>query len=191
MWVDRKIGICLLAITLSTGLAAESSRQASGGNDAAAIRDFDARVQQYVAHRKKDAGTLPGQTNSATKLDEKREQIRTKAQAGRTDAKRGEIFDPAISAYFRKQIAAAFTGTRGKRVSSSLRRSEPVKDMPLKVNAPYPDGVPLQSMPPTLLLKLPKLPKELEYRIVGRNLVLIDVEPKLVVDILPDVIPAS
>jgi hypothetical protein len=191
MGVGRKFGICLLTLVLSTVLAAENSRRKSGAKDAATIRDFDARVQQYVAQRKKDAGTLPGPTKSATKLDEKREQIRTKTQAKRLDAKPGEIFDQEISTYFRKQIATAFSGARGKRITSSLRRAEPVKDIPLTVNQPYPEGVPLQSMPPTLLLKLPKLPKELEYRIVGRNLVLIDVEPKLVVDILPDAVPAT
>jgi hypothetical protein len=46
-------------------------------------------------------------------------------------------------------------------------------------------------MPPTLLQKLPKLPKELEYRIVGHNLVLLDTEPNLVVDVLSNAIPAA
>lgn len=190
MRVGRRLGICLLTVALSASLAADT-RQQTGARDAVALREFDARVQQYVAQRKKDAGTLPGPTTSATKLSEKREQIRTKTQAKRVDPRRGQIFNPRIAAYFRKQIAAAFAGERGERVSSSLRRAEPVKAIPLKVNQPYPDGIPLQSMPPTLLLKLPKLPTELEYRIVGRNLVLIDVEPKLVVDILPGVIPET
>ena len=42
----------------------------------------------------------------------------------------------------------------------------------------------LQSTPPTLLSDLPKLPSELEYRIVGRELVLLDTAANLIVDLL-------
>jgi hypothetical protein len=40
-----------------------------------------------------------------------------------------------------------------------------------------------------LLRKLPDLPPELEYRIVGRSLILRDVKANLIVDILRDVVP--
>jgi hypothetical protein len=55
----------------------------------------------------------------------------------------------------------------------------------LHVNATYPVKVPLQSTPPTLLLDLSQLPSEVEYRIVGRDLVLRDVGANLVVDFNP------
>jgi hypothetical protein len=42
-------------------------------------------------------------------------------------------------------------------------------------------------MPPSLLLNLPELPKELEYRFVGRELVLRDSAANLIVDVLPDI----
>jgi hypothetical protein len=61
----------------------------------------------------------------------------------------------------------------------------------LHVNQVYPQGIPLQSTPPTLLLNLPTLPKELEYRIVGRNLVLHDIVPNIIVDFIPDAIPSA
>ena len=54
------------------------------------------------------------------------------------------------------------------------------------VNAAYPDGLPLQSMPPSLLLNLPQLSKELEYRFVGRELILRDAPANLIVDVIPD-----
>ena len=40
-----------------------------------------------------------------------------------------------------------------------------------------------------LLRKLPDLPPELEYRLVGRSLILRDVKANLIVDILRDVVP--
>jgi hypothetical protein len=57
------------------------------------------------------------------------------------------------------------------------------------VNQPYPSGIPLQTTPPSLLLNLPNLPKGYEYRFVGHNLVLFDVEANLIVDLIPDTIP--
>jgi len=72
-----------------------------------------------------------------------------------------------------------------------LRHAEPVKPLNLQVNDKYPEGVPLQSTPPSLLLDLPKLPPEVEYRIVGHDLVLRDVKANLIVDFVNNVIPAS
>jgi len=40
-------------------------------------------------------------------------------------------------------------------------------------------------------MNLPQLPKEVEYRIVGRDLILLDVGTNLVVDIAPNVVPSS
>jgi hypothetical protein len=45
--------------------------------------------------------------------------------------------------------------------------------------------------PPPVLFGLPRLPEELQYRFVGRDLVLVDVEANLVVDVLPDAFPLS
>ncbi len=47
----------------------------------------------------------------------------------------------------------------------------------------------MATMPPSLLAVLPRLPKELEYRIIGRFLVLRDVDAALIVDYIPDLIP--
>lgn len=151
---------------------------------------FGMHVIAYLQARKQNAGTMPKPTANASKLKETRTHMQTRIEQNRADAKQGDIFDPQISDYFRKQISTALNGPGGKRVMASLRRAEPVKQANVAINKPYPSGVPLQSMPPTLLMVLPQLPKELEYRIVGRNLVLLDTEPNLVVDILPNAIPA-
>ena len=79
-------------------------------------------------------------------------------------------------------------GHRAKQVEQSLRHAEPVR-VDLRINAPYPEDVPLQSMPPTLLAHLPKLPPEVDYRVAGHSLVLRDVAANLIVDFIPDAIP--
>ena len=46
--------------------------------------------------------------------------------------------------------------------------------MPLKVNQPYPKAEPLSTVPPDVLKALPVLPEDLEYRFVGKHLILYD-----------------
>jgi len=157
--------------------------------DAVFVKEFYARVSKYLDLRKK-AGSPPKPTKSAIKLAESKNAMAEKIQEARADAKQGDIFTPEIEAYFRKRIAAAIRGANGPKIRSSLRHAEPLHSMPLHVNQPYPDGVPLQSVPPTLLLNLPRLPKELEYRIVGRDLALHDIGPNLIVDLIPGAVPS-
>jgi len=60
----------------------------------------------------------------------------------------------------------------------------------IAVNTTYPTQLPLATFPPRLLQRLPDLPPELEYRIVGRHIVLRDVTANVVVDVARDVVPA-
>src|SRR6266581_3906049 len=158
--------------------------------DAVFIKEFYARLSKYLDLRKKEAGSPPKPTKSAIKLAESKKAMAEKIQAARADAKQGDIFTPEIEVYFRKRIAAALKGRNGTKIRSSLRHAEPVHGIQLHVNQPYPDGVPLQSVPPTLLLHLPRLPKDLEYRIVGHDLALHDIGPNLIVDFIPGAIPS-
>jgi hypothetical protein len=59
----------------------------------------------------------------------------------------------------------------------------------LQVGGRYPDEVPLSTMPPQVLAALPKVPEELEYRFIGRRLILLDVHAHLVVDYIDDALP--
>jgi hypothetical protein len=155
------------------------------------LKDFEARVNNYLEVRKKEAGSSPRPTNSADKLAQNRSQMAGKVRVVRSDAKRGDIFTPEIATYFRHQISASFSGPNGQKVRSSLNHAEPVDGIALKVNEPYPPGMPLQSLPPTLLSTLPRLPKELQYRIVGNNLALHDTASNLIVDFISNAIPTS
>ena len=71
----------------------------------------------------------------------------------------------------------------------TIEEGDPVKHIVLKVNDVYPDDQPRATMPPTLLSRLPVLPNELAYRVIGRALVLQDIKTNLIVDFIPMVIP--
>ena len=63
--------------------------------------------------------------------------------------------------------------------------------MELQINESYPEKVPLQSTPPTLLMNLPELTKGFEYRILGRELVLRDSDANIIVDYVPNALPGT
>ena len=176
-------------LLLGTGLSLASP--APGQDNAQTVNDFEARVAKYLDLRKKQAGSPPRPTNSSEKLAETQQDLAAKVKALRQDAKQGDIFIPEITAYFRRQISATLAGQDGQKIRASLRHAEPAPALALHVNQVYPQGIPLQSTPPTLLLNLPTLPKELEYRIVGRNLALQDTVPNIIVDFVPDAMPSA
>ncbi len=112
-------------------------------------------------------------------------ELAAKIREARKNARQGDIFTPATAKEFRALIAAAMRGNNDERVRKSLEHAEPVQ-LALKVNDSFPDGIPLPSTPPTLLLNLPELPHDLDYRIVGETLVLRDADANMVVDFLPN-----
>jgi len=153
-------------------------------DDTALVKDFQARVKQYQSL--KNQQDVPNkQSNSAHKLAQQQKQAAESIQEVRPVAKQGDIFTPQIADYFRKQIQATLNGPGGGKVRASLRHAEPLPNVNLEVNAPYPKNLPLQSTPPTLLMNLPPLPKGLQYRIVGSALILYDETSRLVIDFIP------
>jgi hypothetical protein len=152
--------------------------------------DFEKRVGEYLKLHKKLHGELPPMklTHSQAEILEHQRELARRIREARAQAAPGEIFSPEIAAEFRRLIAITMQGTEGTRIHKSLKRSEPIR-IPLRVNDTYPERLPLQTTPPTLLLDLPKLSEKLDYRIVGNNLVLRDVEANLIVDFLPQAIP--
>lgn len=151
------------------------------------VKDFEQRVQQYVTLRNAAKPGNPPKSSDVSKVTEHRETFQQRLIAARKDARQGEIFTPEIADYFKKQVGATLAGSRGAEIRASLKRAEPVHGIAIKINGRYPGNVPLQSTPPSLLLNLPQLPKELEYRFADRGLILRDKEANLIIDFIPSV----
>ena len=159
--------------------------------DAQLQKEFESRVKDYVKlhNTAREGLDKLKPTKSAGKIESHEEQLAPRIRKLRHEARQGDIFTAQISAEFRRLIEPVMQGPEAARIRASLNRAEPVHLRALQVDGTYPKGVPLQSTPPTLLLNLPKLPPEVEYRVVGRALVLRDLEANLIVDLIPDVLP--
>jgi hypothetical protein len=171
--------------------AAKASIAALSDAERGELKAFSDRAKQYM----KMEGQLPADklkpTTDVADLEKQRVALRDALQQARPNAKQGEIFTPEVGDVFRKLLRSTMAGPSGRKVRASLNHAEPIGPRDLKVNQVYPNvsGQPLQSVPPTLLLNLPILPKGLEYRIVDHTLVLRDANANTVVDFLPDALP--
>jgi hypothetical protein len=170
-----------------------SAPPAASGQDANAgslrIQEFEKRVAGYLKLRKPLEANLPAlkPTGSPEQIRHREKTLAARIREARKDARQGDIFSAEIAQEFRRLLRIATREPNRDQVKKSLDRAAPVA-LQLKVNQEYPSGVPLQSTPPTLLMNLPRLPKELDYRVAGHDLVLRDTQANLVVDLLPGVI---
>jgi hypothetical protein len=146
--------------------------------------EFQERVQAYDKLRSDMREGIPPVHRKDTPEEIQRHQqaLAQKIQGARKDAKQGEIFTDNAKEAFRGEIQEVFSGKRGQTIRRTLIQGSPVR-VELFVNRPYPDTIPVTTVPPTLLQHFPKLPKLMEYRIVADRLVLEDTESRLVVDI--------
>lgn len=155
------------------------------------FQEFSDRVQKYVQLHKSVEATLPKlkSTNEPELIVAHQKALARKIKAARIHAKRGDIFTPAASEAFRKAMHIEFQGPHAPHAQATMKQGAPLKEVHLRVNQIYPDSTPYTSVPPTLMQNLPKLPEEVAYRAVSRDLVLLDAKTNLVVDFLTNVIP--
>jgi hypothetical protein len=187
----RPVEVTLLLWMFAPLVAAQDKPPAVNA-DAAILQDFTKRVGEYVKLHKSVEDSLPRlkKTESPEKIERHEHELARRIREARGPAGEGAIFTPEIGAEFKRLIALAMQGQKATVVKQSLKHAEPVRaPKRLRVNHSYPEHLPLQSTPPTLLENLPRLPPELEYRIVGHDLILRDAKANLVVDLVPNAIP--
>jgi hypothetical protein len=157
--------------------------------DAAFQVDFKNRIDHYLEIRKKAAKDAPPlkETKEPAKIKAAEDGLAARIQALRATAQPGDIFTPMIQASFRRLLAPEMNGEDRKDTKDILKDDAP-KSIPLKVNAKYPANAPLPTVPSNLLLSLPSLPEELDYRIIGKHLILRDAGADIIVDFIPNAI---
>ena len=159
--------------------------------DAALSVEFLKSVGAYVELHKKLEATLPARPEHATpqEITTHEESLARLIVAARSRARQGDLLSQKVRAYFRRQIGAVLKGPDGTAIRQIVMEENPGK-VQLRVNARYPDGIPLSTMPAQILGALPKLPPHIEYRFIGERLLLLDVHSQLVVDYMTDALPS-
>ena len=157
------------------------------------LATMNERLKDYVAlHQKVESG-LPPLPDEATpqQIDRRQRELERRLRTARAGAKPGDIFTPEARPVIRRLIAEAFDGPDGKQLKASIMDENPTKaKVPLRANARYPDTVPISTVPPQVLQTLPKLSEDMEYRFIGRALILLDAHAHIIADFIDDAIPA-
>jgi hypothetical protein len=184
----------LVAAWVPLGEGKEQPKEKS--EDVAGFKEFTNRVNEYMKLHEASEKELPAQKNKEAlpeMITAHQEALARKIREKRPKAKPGDIFTKGSREAFRHVIHSVFrnpqTGgaTTAKQSADKQRRT--AKPVALQVNGNYPNADAETTFPPALLQRLPPLPEDLAYRIVGRDLVLVDWKANMVIDILHKVIP--
>lgn len=177
--------ICIFAVHQSA-----AAQNALSPEDKKTITAFEIQAKEYTTIRERIENELPKLPKEATaeQIENHKQAFQEQVLAMRVNAKQGDIFTPAAAQLIRAIIKDEFKGQDRAELRKTIFEAE-TKGVEVKVNTAYPDSKEQVEMPPTLLLKLPQLPKQLRYRFVGTNLLLLDRENGLIIDYLTNALP--
>ena len=185
--------LATLVITLLTP-GAYAQRPAAQTRDTAdfkvqvwgvAAADFDARMLSYAELRADLQRGLPTLrvTDDPRQISRAEHALAKRIRAVRSGARGGEIFAAEISSAFKHALALE---TRASTCASIL--DDNPGEFSYSVNDAYPKRRPLSTVPPGILMLLPRLPVDVEYRFLGRHLILRDTRANVILDRILDAI---
>lgn len=160
-------------------------------NEKLIAETFEKRAKDYAKMREQLETQMPKLSKEAKpeEIETHKKQFQERVRAARTGAKQGEVFTPEAATFIRAIIKDEFKGKDKIEFRDTVLREAENKEVPLRVNYPYPESQELLEMPATLLMRLPQLPKQLRYRFVRSNLLLVDRENGLIVDYMTKALP--
>ena len=193
MGTFRSITATMAVVTLLAAAASGFSREATEGEES--IQRFQNAVAAYLMLRDAVTKTLPPGEISP---DPKNFMIAVDAaaaalRAARPWAAEGDLINAEAGALFRERIRATLvdSGCTVADILADERDDERAPLPPRPIVHDHFDWSWGSFMPACVLSVLPPLPDQLQYRFVQRDLVLVDIGADLVVDVLPDALPAS
>ena len=153
---------------------------------------FRLNVLDYWALKGRLAAALPPRTKASSfeEFVQINDRLRQALRHARRDVESGNMFVDESRPAFRDLIAFTLTehGINVSDLLEDMKLDRPVNAPPVRMNEPFPweRGF---IMVPCLLEALPSLPRDLQYKLDDRALVLVDVDVNLVLDVLQDALP--
>ena len=146
------------------------------------VADFSTRVQSYFDLRSRLEEGLPPLrvTEDVSEIRRAQRALARKIQAARHGAHEGDIFSPAISAQFEEVLALQMNAK-----TWAVIMDDNPGEFSHEINGIYPEGTPYSTVPGTILAVLPALPDDVQYRFLGRHLILLDIRANVILDRIP------
>jgi hypothetical protein len=147
-----------------------------------AANDFSARVTRYFDLRSRLADGLPAvmMTDDPREIRRGQQSLAKAIRLARLGAMEGEFFTLEAASEFKLVLAIVMTA----KVWAVIMDDNP-GEFRHAINASYPDGATRSTMPGVVLARLPRLPDGIEFRFLGRHLILFDVKANTIIDRLP------
>jgi hypothetical protein len=181
-----------IVVSLPSVLWASGPQATPGSSaaEAAAIKQFDAEIAKYMRLRQKLRSEVQGpvKNSSASQVNNASDALAAAIERSRQGAHVGTIFSEPIATVIKRRIADAVRTENLVPVLADID-DEGKSSITPKVHLRLPVSAQMATMPASLLKVLPALPKEVEYRILGRYLVLRDVDASLILDYIAVAVP--
>jgi hypothetical protein len=146
------------------------------------VAEFSTRVSSYVELRTKLEKGLPALTvtDDPAEIRSAQRALAQRIRVARADAREGTIFTPTISVEFRKVLLLETTAD----TLEAIMDDNP-GEFSHRINATYAQGKSFSTVPPNILAALPRLPDDVQYRFLGRHLILLDIRANVILDRIP------
>jgi hypothetical protein len=179
----RRAAPLVVFVGLALGIAAASSAQDAQGADRT-VSLFRERVARYAEMRRSIVRELDAHRPDREERADFGQTLASAIQEARRDATPGEILCPEIAGRMLQLLRTDMA--RRPLPDQQAILSEVPQVLRIRLNDIYPDGEPLATVPPLLLLQLEPLPPELQYRFLHNALILLDIETNVIVDFIPN-----
>jgi hypothetical protein len=183
--VAAGVGWVLPRVAVARTAGAQGGAAKPGVNPRAeAVNAFAKRLQAYLDVRKKaEDGLAPlKETDDPAKISLREKALGDALRKLRSTAKEGDIFGKDMTPLVLEIVRADWKRRPAEDRAAII--AEMPKPFVATVNMRYPVGQPLLTFPPNLLKELHQLPDDLEYRFVGRDLILRDGKANTIVDVI-------
>ena len=149
------------------------------------LSEFTSRMDAYAELRRSLEAGLPvlTVTDRPSEIHRAEQLLAERIRRARAGAGRGDIFTENIRRAFRQLLRPVSSDATCQAV-----RDDNPGEFPYAVNSAYPKGKPFSTVPAALLAVLPRLPEDVWYRFLDRDLILHDSRANIILDRIDDAI---
>jgi len=150
-----------------------------------ALVEFSARMDAYAMLRESLSNGIPrlAVTDDPAEILRAETALAVRIRQARAKAKRGDIFSSRIRIAVRRTLALALDAG----MCEAIRDDNPGEFF-YSINATYPKQRALSTVPPSILAALPRLPDDVMYRFLDRDLILHDTRANIILDRIDDAV---
>ena len=147
-----------------------------------AVAEFNTRVLGYFELRSKLERGLPALTVTDDSAAIRRAQfaLAEEIRVARRGARQGDLFTLTTSVEFKRVLLL----TINAKTWAAIMDDNP-GEFRHRINGTYPDGKTFSTVPGDILAALPPLPDDIQFRFLGRHLILYDLRANVILDRIP------